>query len=288
MSDDFWAFVRRTRRRLACGCVAGVGLSLLGLTLGASLQACSSGSSDSTGGKLVVLHTRVVVDTVAESEFETALGWRVRLSEARVSAGPFYYFDGAPPLVLRRPSNDWRFAQLLGIGVAHAHPGHYQAGNAMGQMLDSASIDLLGGGSDLPDGEGVSGTYRSARFTFATPSGKGAPALGGHVALAVGSADKDGETSRFFRAFADLSQIEKSAAQAHIDGCEFSEVDVASDGTVTVTVNPKIWFDLVDFTDAEAGSASAPADLPQGSQPQLAFVLGTTQLSAYKFAFTSP
>jgi hypothetical protein len=54
---------------------------------------------------------------------------------------------------------------------------------------------------------------------------------------------------------------------------------------VTVTVNPKIWFELVDFSEAEAGSADAPAEFPEDSQPQLAFVLGTTQLSAYEFAF---
>jgi hypothetical protein len=279
---DFEAIIRRTLSAVTLG----TALCAAGLIAGVTLQACSDAKT-TTGGKLVVLHTRVTLNEVAKSEFTSAVGWSITLSEARVSAGPFYYFDGAPPLVRRERSSDFRFAaRLLGLGLAHAHPGHYQAGNALGQMLASASIELLGDSVELPVGEGVSGTYRSARFTFSEPSGTGSAALDGHVALAVGKAQKAGKTPRFFRAFADLSAIEKSASQGHIDGCEFDEVDVQGDGTVTVTVDPKIWFDLVDFTDADAGSEAAPAELPDGSQPQLAFVLGTTQLSAYKFAYS--
>jgi hypothetical protein len=267
----------------------GSALGLVGVGLGAGIQACSSDSKDATSGKRVLLHTRVAVDQVATAEFTSAVGWNVTLTQAFVSAGPFYYFDGAPPLVLRQARKTWEYAsRLLGLGVAHAHPGHYQAGNAMGQMIEPVNIDLLGGSVDLPDGDGVTGSYRSARFTFAEPAGAGSKALDGHAALALGKAEKAGEIPRFFQAFADLSAIEKSASLGHIEGCEFSEADVEGDGTVTVTVNPKIWFDLVDFTDADAGSADAPADLPADSQPQIAFVLGVTQLSAYKFSYTSP
>jgi hypothetical protein len=280
---------RQTIGRAAKVMTLGSTLSLLGMGLGAAIQACSSSPNDTTGGKLVLLHTRVEGDEIATATFTSAVGWDVTLTRALVSAGPFYYFDGAPPLVLRERHENWQYAaRFLGLGIAQAHPGHYQAGNAMGQMLKSASIDLLGGSVDLPDGDGVSGVYRSARFTFAEPSGPGSAALDGHVALAEGKAEKDGENPRFFRAFADLDAIEKSASEGHIEGCELEEVDVEDDGTVTVTVNPKIWFDLVDFTEAEPGRADAPADLPDGSQPQIAFVLGTTQLSAYKFKYTNP
>jgi hypothetical protein len=279
----------RLARRLFAATALGTGLSLVGVLFGAGLQACGSGGEDSTGGKLVRLRTRVTVDDVARETFTTSVGWNVTLREARVAAGPFYYFDGAPPLVRYAPPTDWRFAtRLLGLGIAHAHPGHYQAGNAMGQMLEAANVDLLGGIADLPDGAGVSGTYRSARFSFSSWSAAGSSELDGHVALAIGKAEKDGEDPHFFRAFADFQMIEKSASLGHVDGCEFSEIDVERDGTVTVTVNPKIWFDLVDFAQAEVGRDDAPAEFPEDSQPQRAFVLGTTQLSAYKFSFTSP
>lgn len=275
--------LRRFTRRL----FAGTALSALGVVLGVGVQACADGK-DSTGGKRVVLHTRVELSEGGR-DFATATGWNVTLTKAFVSAGPFYYFDGTPPLVLRDRRDNWQLAaRVLGLGIAHAHPGHYQAGNAMGQMLESASIDLLDGSVELPDGDGISGVYRSARFTFADPSGRDASALEGHVAIAEGKAEKDGESPRFFHAFADLKAIERSATKGQIEGCELSEIDVEGDGTITVSVNPKVWFKLVDFTDAEEGSAEAPADLPEDSQPQLAFVLGTTQLSAYKFSYSKP
>lgn len=108
------------------------------------------------------------------------------------------------------------------------------------------------------------------------------------MAVAEGVAEREGEPARYFRAVADLSAIENSAADGHIEGCEFAEAEVKGDGTVTVIVNPQVWFDLVDFTEADAASADAPADLPAGSPPQMAFVLCVTQLSAYKFSFSSP
>jgi hypothetical protein len=279
--------LKRIARRGALAAGGGVLASLVGLGLAVGLQACSS-DAESTTGKRVVLHTRVEVNDVALSEFTTAVGWNVTLTKAAVSAGPFYYFDGTPPLVLRHRQKSWQYAaRVLGLGAAHAHPGHYQAGNAMGEMRESSSLDLFGGAADFPDGEGVTGTYRSARFTFSEPSGPAKKQLEGHVAVAVGVAKREGEKARYFRAFADLSTIEYSAAYGQIEGCELTEVDVKSDGTITVNVNPKIWFDLVDFTAAEEASEDAPADLPEGSQPQIAFVLGVTQLSAYKFSFSS-
>jgi hypothetical protein len=279
---------KRIARRRALAAGGGVLASVAGLGLAAGLQACSSGS-ESTTGKRVVLHTRVQMNEVARSEFTTAVGWNVMLTKAAVSAGPFYYFDGAPPLVLRDRHNSWQYAaRVLGLGTAHAHPGHYQAGNAMGEMREASSLDLFGGAAEFPDGEGVTGTYRSARFTFSEPSGPAKKQLDGHVAVAEGVARKEGEPVRYFRAFADLSTIEYSVASGQVEGCELTEVDVEGDGTITVNINPKIWFDLVDFTDAEEGSETEPADLPEGSQPQIAFVLGVTQLSAYKFSYSRP
>ena len=284
-----FGMLRAYAGRSVVALASGLCLCVVGTTVGVVVQGCGADSADTTSGKRVVLHTHAKVNDVARSEFTSAVGWNVTLKTALVSAGPFYYFDGAPPLVLQETCHPWRYAaRVLGLRVAYAHPGHYQAGNAMGQMLESTNIDLLGVGVDLPDGDGVSGTYRSARFTFAVPSGKGSADLDGHVALAEGKAEKDGAAPRYFRAFADLDAIERSASQAHIEGCEFTEVDVEVDGTVTVAVNPKIWFDLVDFTEAKEGSADHPVDLPEGSQPQIAFVLGVTQLSAYKFSYSSP
>jgi hypothetical protein len=273
-------------RQVPTAVLAGLGLSFSGLLLAALVQGCGSDTGGSTGGRRVVLHTRVTVEEAALARFTTALGWEVELSRAAIAAGPFYYFDGAPPVVLETRPRAWQYAsRFLGLGVAHAHPGHYQPGNAMGQMLESSSLDLLGGAADFPDGDGVTGTYRSARFTLAEPTGPAKALLGGHVAVADGIASKDGEATRYFRAYADASDVEEHVSRGEVDGCELTKAVVEGDGTITATVDPRVWFDLVDFTTADAGAVDAAADLPAESDAAIGFVLGVAQLSAYKFSY---
>lgn len=287
-STHFASRPYRTPRRALTLAAAGVLASAVGLVSSALLlQACGS---DTTSGKRVVLHTRLTLEPSAASGFATAAGWNVTLSQAMLAMGPVYYFDGAPPLEVARNSRDWqRAARWLGLGTAHAHPGHYVAGNAMGQMLEASGVDVLGGVTELPDGDGVSGTYRSGRFTFrAATVGALSAELGENVALVAGSAEKEGQELRFFVASAELSDVAKSAAKGQVEGCEFSEVDVEADGTVTVVVNPAVWFNLVDFSAIEPGSAEAPSSFPAGSQPKIAFAQGLAQLSAYKFSYSNP
>jgi hypothetical protein len=273
-------------RQLATALLAGLGLTSSGLLLATLLQGCSSDAGESTSGRRVVLHTRVTVDEAARSRFTTALGWEVELSQAAIAAGPFYYFDGAPPLALGSRAAAWQYAsRFLGLGVAHAHPGHYQAGNAMGQMLESSSLELLGAVVAFPEGDGVTGTYRSARFTLAEPTGPAKVLLDGHAALAAGVASKDGEATRYFYAYADLADVEQHVSRGEVDGCELTKIVVEGNGTITATVNPRVWFDLVDFTTADAGASDAAAELPADSDAAIGFVLGVAQLSAYTFSY---
>jgi hypothetical protein len=261
--------------------------SLGALAMALCIEAC--GADSETSGRRVVLGTRVELASGAAS-FTTAVGFRVTLTRAVVSTGAFYYFDGAPPLVELRPQHRRQFAlDVLGVGTAFAHPGHYQQGNALGQMLESWSVDLLAGPADLPLGDGVTGVYRSARFSFASPPvGPMAGELEVHAALAEGVAEREGEEPRRFRAIADLADIERSAAQGNVDGCEFQELEIEEAGVVTVSVNPKIWFDLVDFTELGPMLDDTPLEFPSDSQPQIAFAQGLAQLSAYKFAYSAP
>lgn len=277
-----------TRSRRALWLVAlAVTASAASLGGAVMLEGCSSSA---TGGGRVVLKTRIELAPTAKASFDTGAGWNVTLTRVLLSNGSFYYFDGAPPLVGLPAERNWQYAQrLLGLSTAHAHPGHYQAGNALGQALEAWSVDLMAGPTELATGDGVTGTYRSARFSFGSPPvGPLARELGGHVVLAEGSADKAGEETHYFRAVAELADIEKSAADGHIEGCQFVEAAIARDGTVTVTVNPAVWFNIVDFTQAEVGSADAPAELAPDSQPKIAFAQGVAQLNAYRFAYASP
>ena len=275
------------RRRFSALVLGAASLGSVGLLFG--VQAC--GSDSETTGKRVVLETEVSVDDVATTGFTTAVGWNVTLSKAVLSTGPFYYFDGAPPVVRLETTPLWRLAlrrvvRSLGEGVAHAHPGHYHSGTALGEMIEPWSVDLLAGVTELPVGEGVTGTYRSARFSFTSPPvGPMAEALESHAALVEGVAERAGEPARAFRAIADLSDIERSAAEGHVEGCEFTELAIEGDGRVTLKVNPKVWFDLVDFAELEVAAGDARAEFPDDSQPKIAFAQGLAQLSAYKFSF---
>jgi hypothetical protein len=283
-----WLVAARASRRVLRVAALSMLTSAGALVLALSIEACSTGD---TSGQRIVLDTRVELAPNAQT-FTTALGWDVTLSRVLVSTGPFYYFDGAPPLVRRGRPHEWRWPstlETLGIQQAFAQPGQYKAGDALGQMLSSWSIDLLAGPADLPAGDGVTGIYRSASFSFTSPpEGPMANAMESHAAIAEGTATRAGFPSLTFVATADLADIERSAADGYIDGCEFTELDIADGGRISVQVNPKIWFDLVDFAELTPAANAQPVEFPPDSQPKIAFALGLAQLSAYKFSFSAP
>jgi hypothetical protein len=246
------------------------------------------GCDEGTTGRPVLLHTRLVTDLPADHTVTTSLGWTVTLKKATVATGPLYYFDGEPAFT-RRTAGAKRFlAWLAPVGTAHAHPGHYAAGRATGQVLAPHSADLLAGPTTLPDGNGITGLYRSATFSFAAPgAGPAAAQLAGHVAVTEGVASKDGKTV-YFVLTADLADVARTAKDGAVAGCGFQPFDVAADGTVTVTVRPRVWFNLVDFSLLAPGTPEAPTVAAPGSVPHIAFALGLAQLSAYQFAYTTP
>jgi hypothetical protein len=289
-SHQMARLISSSRRVLQVGAWALLGS--MGALCGAlCIEAC--GSASETSGRRVALETEVAL-AADGSSFTTAAGWNVTLSKAVVSTGAFYYFDGAPPLVQLRSRRGQQLAlSALGVADAQAHPGHYQAGQALGQMLEPWSVDLLAGVASLPTGDGVTGVYRSARFSFtAPPTGPAAGELEGHAAVAEGVAERAGVAPIRFRATADLADIERSAAEGHVEGCEFTELEIEGTGLVSVAVNPKIWFDLVDFAELvptpENTAEDTPLSFPSDSQPKIAFAQGLAQLSAYKFSFSAP
>lgn len=248
----------------------------------AALCGCGGG----TTGRLVELRTTLTTDLGADHRFTTGLGWTLTLTEAQVSTGAMYYFDGEPAFTSVRPG---LFEQLIEalqpIHVAYAHPGHYVAGNAKGEQLMPFSADLLAGPAELPVGDGVSGNFRSATFSFAPPSaGPAKDVLGDQVVRVAGTASKDGRRIHFL-ATAALADLEKTAKDGQINGCNFAAEEVLHDGAVTITLHPRVWFNLVDFAELEPGSPERPTAFAPDSTARIAFALGLTQLSAYTFAF---
>lgn len=243
--------------------------------------------SDSTTGRPVALRTEVRAEPSIAQAFTAQTGWTVRLSKATISIAALYYFDGEPAFVTKRSRTlRERLAALSLVPVARAHPGHYLAGNAMGQMTTFASVDLFAGATQLPPGTGVTGSYRSARFAWGTPRAEPALSqLGTKVADVWGVAEKRGQTVHF-RLWAELADVARSVRMGAVEGCAFEAAEVEDDGLVTLRVDPRVWFKLVDFAGVAPGSAEAPTEIAAGETAQIAFALGLAQLSAYHFSFT--
>lgn len=251
--------------------------------LGLCASAASCGS-DSTSGHPVKLRTMLVADDEIDRAFVTETGWAVNIDEAAVSLGGLYYFDGEPAFVQRAhaPLLE-QFAALFRMPIARAHPGHYIAGTALGQMVEPIASALSSEPSAIGAGNGLTGLYRSARFVLAADRSD-SQALAGAVAMLQGRANKDGTTVHF-KLSASFADVARSVSKGEINGCIFDETLVEHDGTVTVTVKPHIWLDLVDFVDVAPGSAEQPTELAHGELAQVAFALGVVQLSAYHFSF---
>jgi hypothetical protein len=260
--------------------------TVFALTAALALAGCGG---DSTTGRQVALATRLTSDLGPDRSFTTGLGWSVTLDQALIATGPLYLFDGEPAFVMGPPAaSRWRrlWAALSPIASAHAHPGHYGMGNAKGQMRQPFSADVLAGTTMLPAGDGLTGLVRSATFSFAAPSAVPVSAqLAGHVALVKGVARKDGQ-SVYFQLSADLADIARMQKDALIAGCVFEETEIEGPGLVTVTVKPRVWFNLLDFAPIAAGSAAAPTVVAPGSVAHIAFAQGLGQLNAYQFTFT--
>lgn len=264
----------------------GICAQFAGFAAAAAIGGCGDGAVDSTLGRRVVLQTRVELAEDA-AVFTTGVGWSVELTRVLLAVGALRYFDGVPPLAARpRPRGTELAARWLGVDVAHAHPGHYQAGNVLGEMIEPSSVDLLAGPAMLAEAEAVSGTYRSAEWAFAAvSSGPYAGELSGHVALIEGRADRAGEASRSFRAVIDFEELAASSNAGSVTGCVFEQVAVETDGSVFVKVRPAPWFNLVDFAELDPAGPDDPATFPRNSQPRLALAQGLAQHSAYTFSY---
>lgn len=277
----------RLLRRLGFVAASAVALSAAALSAGAALSACGS---DATTGIRVTLKTRMVADDGVTAPFTNAHGWSIQLKKVAVSVGALYYFDGAPifstGLLPVRPRD------VVGdflIPRAHAHPGHYQAGNAKGQMLSAASVDLALGAADLPAGEGTSGIFRSGRFVYGEkPVGAAAAALGDHVVVLEGEARKD-TMVRSFHAAGALADVLDSYGEPKLDGCAFDEdeLDVEASGTITVHIKPSVWLDQSEFEGVPESADGTPVELTPDQEAFKGFVRGLKKGSAVVFSYSA-
>ncbi len=258
----------------ALGLAAATGAS-------AFLSACATDEEDgdTTTGKRVTLATRA--ELRSGSSFTNAFDWTFTLTKVQISSGAFYYFDGEPLEGSAEARTAPRSFSL--IGVAHAHPGHYKEGNAKGEMLTAASYDLAAGPADLGAGEGVSGLFRSARFSFQSPAqGAMAAEMASAVVIVDGTASKGGVT-KAFRLVALAEDVVDAEGRTQIDGCIFDETDVQDGGTVIVSIDPSVWLDQAELDTLPDGTT--PAEVARDHAVHLAFARGLKKSTAYRFSF---
>jgi len=274
---------RMDRRRVALVAAASIAAAV---GLGALASAC--GGEDSTTGKRLTHATRITAGPEATSAFTNAYGWSITLSRIDLSVGAFHYFDGAPVTArLHRPRPLLDRLARWALPEAHAHPGHYQPGDAMGQMTEPTTVDLAKSPADLAASAAVSGVYRSARFTFgAPPRGPLADELGDAVILVEGLATKAGE-ARPFRVAAVAADVLDAKGNPLVAGCVFEEADVQENGAITLLVKPSVWLDQIDFTEVPASADGQPVTLEPATVPYKAFTRGLEKGTAYVFSYAA-
>jgi hypothetical protein len=231
--------------------------------------------SDATTGKRVTLRTAAMADTDLTQPATNAVGWSIALDRVTIASGAMYYFSG-PPLVARSKPSPSILDVLMDVKTAHAHPGHYTEGEALGQMLEPATFTLSRAENALPGGAGVSGTYRSAQLSFDERAQ--------NVIVVEGRGTK-GSESRAFRFTAAPRHVLDTAGKPVIHGCVFHETRVEGDGTVQVHVRPNVWFDQVELDDVPPGAA--PVDVPESTRAFRAFERGIKNANAFVFTFSA-
>lgn len=275
--------MRARKQALVVTCLSALA-SLALLAAGLALEACGSDGASGTTGTRVTLHTQARPAKAPGATFTNGVGWTVTLTKASVAVASLDYFDGEPIFSRAGPSRRRGLGLdpvrgLLGLRSVRAHPGHYVAGDALGEMSTSATIDLFAGTTRLADGAGVSGRYQSARFTY------GAADHG--VVVAVEGAAQSGAKTLQFKASAAIPDVLDSFGEPKLEGCVFVSADVRADGTVTLAIDPTVWLDQVDFADVKPTADGAPADLA-GTIAFKGFARGLEKGAGFVFSFATP
>lgn len=239
----------------------GPGRRVFGLaTWGLALLYCAACGTD-TGRERVFFDLRI--GGVAEETMTTSAGYDVQLTEAHLSLQRVEFFEGEPLFSLRSSE---RWSRWLGIRTAHAHPGHFQEGEALADALQPVVVDLLGSAPATIPGDGVTGSYRSARIAIAPDA-----SLDGNSVVVEGTASRGSEVFEFRGRLA----IEESVTGIAVG----YEVDTDR-GEFQMEVDLERWFDRIEFD--ELGTS---VDMTPDGQPHNALLRGIRNTSAYRFVF---
>ena len=243
-------------RTIHCLLAAFMALTSAGVTIG-----CGD-----TGEERVTFQMLASAPAGMKDTFTNDMGWTINLESAWVVVGPVYFFSGEPLFSLRRIL-DW----FDPIPKAMAHPGHYVAGEALGQVLGSAKVELLAVEPEpLGSGTGVTGTYNSARVFLS-------PKDGGASVFVKGIATKD-DTEIDFKGELDV--------EVKLEGLPCGiEMTAGRPGSLVLHVDPRVWLKRVEFSKLAGPDQDGMYYFEEGSSSHSAFVRGVDNAGAFSFSW---
>ncbi|MBL8951746.1 MAG: hypothetical protein JNK82_13270 [Myxococcaceae bacterium] len=174
-------------------------------------------------------------------------GWSVNVATAKVRVEAVRFYTGKV-LITR----EWRFDPYVLIGgSAWAHPGHYVAGEALGELLTPVDVDLLAPAPvELGVAQAVTGDYGSLELTV----------TGAQV---TGTATKGAQTVTF-----DSTAYSPEKA---LEGVKFEKVLRDEEGRVHLDVKLSTWLARIDFATPFTANGEAYNGFVRGIQDTSAY-----------------
>lgn len=254
----------------------------LSLALSAlAITATSFAACGNTPGRAIAVTFTAVGDA---SDFDTASGWRVHLTEARLSIGPIYVL--APAIQTARLEQ----LRALVLPLAHAHGGHddYAALAVRAEWLDGAIVDLLAPEVVLGEGDGTAGLAEYTTVELATPTDASGPTHG-HVAWVSGTAAPiTGGAPIAFEGGLDVTPDAIGSAVESIA----STFTMSTGGTFALTIHAAgrgadapSWLEEAHFDRLAVPTTGTVRTLAPGTQPYVAWYLAARDANAFTTSY---
>ncbi len=181
-------------------------------------------------------------------------GYQISFDEVELQLAQIQFYEGAP-LFERAVDMAW---QIIGIPSAYAHPGHYEEGAALAELLQIPALDLMSGPTEIGWAEGVTGDYRSAVLGLAP----------GMTVRLAGTVQKDGVQIPF--------EVELNL-EHELQGVPVGFEIMTTSASVQLQIDPWSWTDRVDFSRLQNGAFT------EDGQPYSALLRGIQSAKGYVF-----
>lgn len=207
----------------------------------------------------------MLVDGSGLSTTVTDLGWTIELEQARLALADLRFTTSGEVHMEQRPSAGVRLLSQLSdawMPSAHAHPGHSQGGEVIGELPGTFVVDFRNDdGRELGVATLIVGEYTALDFRLARAGADQvdeSDALFGHTALLVGTATGPDDTVIAFTVVID------SPLDREIVGVPF-EASVVEDSTFEIglrmlssdPIEDDHLFDGIDFALLDEADGAA-------------------------------